>query len=81
MEPSETFERIFSQRINIGKYFSLFFFSTDLRQNMVDMPVLKRPWALHFAKVGEGFVTSQWEFGVKMTSYQGRCDVITSHRR
>ena len=28
-----------------------------------------------------GMVTSQRAFGVKMTSYQRRCDVITSHRR
>ena len=24
---------------------------------------------------------SQWAFGAKMTSYERRCDVITSHRR
>ena len=26
-------------------------------------------------------VQSRWAFGAKMTSYERRCDVITSHRR
>ena len=27
------------------------------------------------------FIVSQWAYGARMTSYQRRCDVITSHRR
>ena len=27
------------------------------------------------------YYISQWAYGAKMTSYERRCDVITSHRR
>ena len=37
-------------------------------------------WTLRACWV-PSFKGSQWAFGAKMTSYQRRCDVITSHRR
>ena len=35
----------------------------------------------YFALCFKPLIPSQWVFGAKMTSYQRRCDVMTSHRR
>ena len=76
-----------SQRMYLWKYASSDHSDQPVRPRFLQSPALIKlcGWA-SWSKSSQGtyvlmYIISQWAHNVKMTSYQRRCDVMTSHRR